>query len=108
MSKKKRQKLGGGCDAYEAYETEVLGTDCVQMSALAAAYAGLEENSYTMGTLHRNCTRKAIPYLEFAHDFEELFLAPQMKADIVGTNYITYRDGIKGKAFKAHRTCKVI
>jgi hypothetical protein len=108
MSKKKRKKHGGGCHPYEGYETEVLGTDCIQMAALAAAYAGMEEDSYTMGTLHRNCKRKAIPYLEFALDFEELFLPPPMKAEIVRANYATYLDAIKGKAFKAHITCKVI
>lgn len=47
MSKKKRKKHGGGCHPYEGYETEVLGTDCIQMAALAAAYAGMEEDSYT-------------------------------------------------------------
>ena len=31
-----------------------------------------------------------------------------MKADIVRANYATYLDAIKGKAFKAHITCKVI
>ena len=108
MSKKKRKKHGNGCHPYEGYETEVLGTDCIQMAALAAAYAGMEDDSYTMGTLHRNCKRKAIPYLEFALDFEELFLPPPMKADIVRANYATYLDAIKGKAFKAHITCKVI
>lgn len=100
MSKKKRKKHGGGCHPYEGYETEVLGTDCIQMAALAAAYAGMEEDSYTMGTLHRNCKRKAIPYLEFALDFEELFLPPPMKADIVRANYATYLDAIKARRSK--------
>ena len=106
MSKKKRKKHGNGCHPYEGYETEVLGTDCIQMAALAAAYAGMEEDSYTMGTLHRNCKRKAIPYLEFALDFEELFLPPPMKADIVRANYATYlyvQGYLRGRESEKHK-----